>query len=100
MDGKRPAPDGVPKPSAAPNHRPSKAQRRTSDGGEDTEQGGAFPDFMSLGAPRPKAKLAIPASLPLKQLAKVLQVPPVPEAIVMLPLMTMVFIHKLVYVAA
>ncbi|CAK9118620.1 unnamed protein product [Durusdinium trenchii] len=79
VDGKRPAPDGVPKPSAAPNHRPSKAQRRTSDGGEDTEQGGAFPDFMSLGAPRPKAKLAIPASLPLKQLAKVLQVPPVPE---------------------
>ncbi|CAL1161655.1 unnamed protein product [Cladocopium goreaui] len=95
-DGKRPAPDGkaIPKPSAAPTHRPAKVQKtdngaasesKSPDGAspeipEKDKGDGAFPEFMSLGAPKPKAKLAFPASLPLKQLAKVLQVPPAPEA--------------------
>ena len=106
-DGKRPIPDGkaIPKPSAAPT-RPTKVQKTDNgaagsesksqygappetpadtamekDKGEKGDKGdGAFPEFMSLGAPKPKAKLAFPASLPLKQLAKVLQVPPAPEA--------------------
>lgn len=105
-DGKRPQPSKVPKPSAAPQ-RPAKVQKtgesercesntdaaeqRSESGAADqgipgTEKvtngtdEGAFPEFMSLGAPKPKAKLTFPTSLPLKQLAKVLQVPPAPEA--------------------
>lgn len=106
-DGKRPAqPSKVPKPSAAPSQRPAKVQKtgesesntdaateQRSESGAAEDQGipgtekvtngtdeGAFPEFMSLGAPKPKAKLTFPTSLPLKQLAKVLQVPPAPEA--------------------
>ena len=99
-DGKRPAPDGkaIPKPSAAPTHRPAKVPKTDNGAASESKSGGAppetpdkaekdkdakdgaFPEFMSLGAPKPKAKLAFPASLPLKQLAKVLQVPPAPEA--------------------
>ncbi len=106
-DGKRPAqPSKVPKPSAAPSQRPAKLQKtgesesntdaameqRSESGAAENQEipgtekatngteDGAFPEFMSLGAPKPKAKLAFPTSLPLKQLAKVLQVPPAPEA--------------------